>query len=106
MTALAKLPRTPQRPITRIYRVGAEAPAMTFWGTAHQIGWSIMREDIAAFFECEPEEVDTFDAYWGGEYGDDNSADVITVSGQIVATFNKPISAADLAQIIGMKEAA
>jgi len=85
----------------RVYAIGATKPALTIQSRpmGKRRKWPQVREIIAEHFDCSPDDVTAPDCYWGGECGDANSVDAVVIRGRIVATFDKPISADDVAAI-------
>ena len=62
-------------------------------------GWFFLKRDLATHFDCIEDAVDSFDVYWGGEHDDENSIDVITVDGKVVASFDRPLTDDELVAI-------
>ena len=53
--------------------------------------WPHIKAWAAWQFEASADEIDTHEVYFGGEYGDDDSREVLTVKGDIVGVFDKPL---------------
>ena len=86
---------------SRIYEIDATKPALRIDSRpgGRRRDWPQVREIIAEHFDCSPDDVTAPDCYWGGECGDANSVDAVVICGRIVAAFDKPISADDVAAI-------
>lgn len=61
--------------------------------------WSACAADLSEIFSIPADEVCAHDLYWGGEHGDENSVDAVVCDGEILATFDRPISHGDLIAI-------
>lgn len=59
--------------------------------------WDDMRADIAAWNECDPDDVETREVFWGGEYGDAERTEIVTVAGNLVGSFDRPLDAVGIA---------
>ena len=86
---------------SRIYEIGATKPALRIDSRpgGRRREWDDVRAIIAEHFDRSPDDVTAPDCYWGGECDDANSVDAVVICGRIVATFDKPISADDVAAI-------
>jgi hypothetical protein len=54
--------------------------------------WSEIKDWAAWQFDATEDEVDTHEVYWGGEYGDDDSREVLTIRGKIVGAFDDALT--------------
>ena len=88
-------------PQFRVFAVGADKPELTIDTLAggRRRPWGLCCEIIAEHFDCSPDDVTAPDVYWGGEYGDANSIEVVMVAGKIVGALDQHISADDVAAI-------
>ena len=81
-----------------VYRIGETTPIHV--SHAHGgVGWKECAADLAWHFDCDADDIGAPDVYWGGEYGEDNSADVIVINGVLVASFDTPLTAEQVAAI-------
>ena len=59
-------------------------------------GWALLRECLASDLGCCPDALEFEDVYWP-----DETADVITLNGEIIGSIGRSLSVADLAEING-----
>ena len=57
--------------------------------------WAEITEWAAWQFDCREDEVDLLEAYFGGEYADDDMREALTVNGEVVGVFDKPLTGAE-----------
>ena len=64
--------------------------------------WAEICEWAACQFDCREDDVDLLEAYFGGEeayfggeYVDDDMREALTVNGEIVGVFDKPLTGAE-----------
>lgn len=57
------------------------------------VSWSGIVDDLAHFYECRDDEIRLEEIYWGGEYGDDERAEVILVRGELVGSLDELLDA-------------
>lgn len=77
---------TPFRPKTPVYRIGDTKPFFTL-ATKFIGGWSERSFVIADYFGCDQEDV--------GSHESDDGTELITIAGQVVGSFDRPIEAKD-----------
>lgn len=63
------------------------------------VSWSGIVDDLAHFYECRDDEIRLEEIYWGGEYGDDERAEVLLVRGEFVGSFDELLDADALAHV-------
>ena len=61
----------------------------------HGQAWAEICEWAAWQFDCREDDVDLLEAYFGGEYADDDMREALTVKGEIVGVFDKPLTGAE-----------
>lgn len=85
----------------RIYDIGDPAPSLTFYvnSTGHGFWFDTVVPEICERFEVSEDDVDCLEVAWGGEFNEDRTVEVITVVGEIVASFDEMISVDDVAAI-------
>lgn len=59
-------------------------------------GWAPLRECLASDLGCHPDDLEFEDVYFG-----DETADVITLRGEIIGSIERPLTVADLMEING-----
>src|SRR5579859_454326 len=55
--------------------------------------WAQIADNLSHLFGCSMSCLKSIDCYWGGEYADENSVDVLVVNGEIVGSFDIALSA-------------
>ncbi len=80
----------------KIFEIGADSPFLAQWGySPSRSSWSSLKINLAEYFQCSEDQIDTRDLYWGGPHGDENAVDGIMIDGVLSATFDRPITASD-----------
>ena len=84
-----------------IYDIGDPAPSCTFYvnNTGRRFWFETVVPEICERFEVSEDDVKCLEVAWGGEYNDDRAAEVITVAGEIIASFDEMITVDDVAAI-------
>jgi len=92
---------SPRLKTTKIFRIGdSEACASFYASLGDRYLWSdAIVPEACELFEVSEDDVKCIDVFWGGEYSDDRSVEVITACGVIVASIDEPITAEDVAAI-------
>jgi hypothetical protein len=61
-------------------------------------GWRTLCQELARDLDCSPEDFGDHEAFWGGEYGDDHSCEVVTYDGEIIGSLDRELTDDDVAQ--------
>lgn len=71
---------------------GGKPVTVTAVDRSTRTSWEQIQAAFADLWEVSRNAVDTIDAYWGGEYSDEKSADVLIVGGDIVGSFDRALT--------------
>jgi hypothetical protein len=72
---------------------------LTFTTNIYGTGWAKLKELLADDYECDPAALELTESYWGGEYGDDDGAELVIYQGKLIGAFNRRLLRADVALI-------
>jgi hypothetical protein len=61
--------------------------------------WFDLRDAMASWYGYDADDLRTREAYFGGEYGDDDSREIVTYRGRIIGAIDQPITSAQVAEI-------
>jgi len=61
--------------------------------------WASLREALARELDLSEDDLKTFEAYWGGEYGDDDGAELVTYEGRLIGAINRQLTREEYALI-------
>ena len=91
----------PRAPISAaFYAIGADRPTILAYPRSWFDTWPALSSALANHYAADAESFHTVEAYWNG---DREFAEVVTLDGEIIGAVDRPISAADIAAIRGVR---
>ena len=61
--------------------------------------WDRLKEILAQDHDLDPNALSLTESYWGGKYGDDDGAELVTYEGKFIGAFDRRLLRAEVALI-------
>ena len=93
---------------TFIYDLGAPEHIIVAYADCNLASldqWVVVRRQIAEHYGLREDELTVADLYWGGEYHDENEAEIVMHNGEMICSLDKSVSQEELDAIKRGQEA-
>lgn len=88
-------------PAPGVFRTATPIVTTVYHGRSR---WEQIAGMLAWYFDASPDDLDVRDCYWGGQFGDESSADVLTVHGRIVGSFDRALTDGEWRELLAAQE--
>jgi hypothetical protein len=62
--------------------------------------WAELRDELAREYDLDPDALALTESYWGGEYGDDNGAELVTYENKLIGCYGRKLTDAEFALLL------
>ena len=63
----------------------------------HGNGWATLKDILQEEWDCNADNLQLTESYWGGKYGDDDGAELVVYEGKLIGAFDRRLLRAEVA---------